>query len=106
MALLGSGTAELLQPKLKLPLRSVCFSQVLVEGGKAAGVVLRPNPSSSASTSGSSRGSSQQPQVIRARKGVISNASIWDTQKLLPQGVVPAQWRQEAQGTPPVSKWV
>lgn len=41
--------------------------RILVEEGSAKGVVLR-------------RGG----KTLRARKGVVSNASIWDTRKLLP----------------------
>ena len=43
---------------------------ILIEDGRAAGVVMR-------------RGG----KVIRAKRAVISNASIWDTTKLLPEGV-------------------
>ena len=39
-------------------------------------------------------------EVIRADKAVISNASVWDTQKLLPQGAAPAKWHQESLATP------
>lgn len=47
---------------------------VLMEGGRAAGVRLRPRKQGAA------------PEVIRARRAVVSNASGWDTQKLLPPG--------------------
>ena len=50
--------------------------KVLVEGGRAAGVALRP-------PAGRAGG---RPEVIRAQRGVISNASVWDTMGLLPQG--------------------
>jgi hypothetical protein len=65
--------------------------QVLVEGGKAAGVKLRPRGSKG-----------PQAEVVRARLGVVSNASVWDTQKLLPPGVGPPAWRQQAAATPQV----
>lgn len=38
-------------------------------------------------------------QLIRARKSVVSNASVWDTQKLLPAGVAPPEWAQEVAAT-------
>jgi phytoene dehydrogenase-like protein len=55
-------------------------AQILVEGApgsgtqRAAGVRLRGGG------------------VLRARKAVISNASIWDTLPLLPPGALPADW--------------
>ena len=39
-------------------------------------------------------------EVIRASRAVVSNASVWDTQKLLPQGAAPAKWQQESLDTP------
>jgi phytoene dehydrogenase-like protein len=45
-------------------------------------------------------------QVIRARKAVVSNASIWDTQKLLPEGVAPPEWAMEASKTPTIDSFV
>ena len=66
-------------------------------GGRAAGVVLQGrgrNPSSS------SNGASQQPEIIQARQGVISNASVWDTLKLLPEHAAPQEWTQECSRTP------
>lgn len=33
--------------------------------------------------------------VIRARKGVVSNASLWDTLKLVPQQAVLADFRDQ-----------
>lgn len=46
--------------------------EVLVEGGRAAGVRLRGRKG-----------------AIRASRAVISNASVWDTAKLLPEGELP-----------------
>ena len=47
------------------------------------------------------RNSKQQGhEVIRAHTAVISNASVWDTQKLLPQGAAPRAWQQESLATP------
>ena len=42
---------------------------ILIEDGRAAGVVMKRNN-----------------KIIRAKRAVISNASIWDTTKLLPEG--------------------
>jgi len=56
--------------------------QILVEGNKAVGVGLRGG------------------QEIRARRAVVSNASIWDTLKLLPEGAVSQKFRSQRQGTP------
>ena len=39
-------------------------------------------------------------EYVRANKAVISNASLWDTQKLLPRNAVSQSWRQDAQATP------
>lgn len=47
--------------------------EVVVEGGRAAGVRL------------------QNGGVIRAAKAVVSNASLWDTLPLLPEGTKAAQ---------------
>ncbi|NEQ74422.1 MAG: NAD(P)/FAD-dependent oxidoreductase [Okeania sp. SIO2C9] len=56
--------------------------EVLVKDGRAVGVGLRNGTE------------------IRAKKAVISNASIWDTLKLLPEGAVPKSFREERQQTP------
>lgn len=56
--------------------------QVLVEGNRAVGVRLRGG------------------KVIRSRQAVISNASVWDTLKLLPDGTVPKRFREKRQATP------
>jgi hypothetical protein len=58
-------------------------------GGRAAGVRLAPRGSKA-----------PRHEVIRARRAVISNASVWDTQRLLPGGAAPPSWRKEALGTP------
>lgn len=60
-------------------------AQILVEGGKAVGVRL-------AERAGSAE--------LRCRRGVISNASPWDTAALLPPEAVPARWRARQQATP------
>ncbi|CAM9718495.1 unnamed protein product [Discosporangium mesarthrocarpum] len=56
--------------------------EVLVEGGKACGVRLRGG------------------QVIRAKKSVISNASAWDTIRLVPDGALPPEYVQEREAAP------
>jgi phytoene dehydrogenase-like protein len=56
--------------------------QILVEGKRAVGVRLRGG------------------KEIRARRAVISNASVWDTLKLLPEGSVPKQYREQRASTP------
>ena len=38
--------------------------------------------------------------TIRARKNVVSNASMWDTLPLLPSHMVPASMQQQADTTP------
>lgn len=56
--------------------------QVLVEGNRAVGVRLRDG------------------KEIRARRAVVSNAAVWDTLKLLPQGALPEKFRNQRQATP------
>ncbi|MBH8554226.1 NAD(P)/FAD-dependent oxidoreductase [Nostocaceae cyanobacterium CENA357] len=56
--------------------------QILVEGNKAVGVSLRDG------------------REIRARRAVVSNASVWDTLKLVPQGALPPKFRSQRQATP------
>jgi phytoene dehydrogenase-like protein len=56
--------------------------QIWVENRRAVGVHLRGG------------------QSIRARRSVISNASVWDTLRLLPSGAVSPQFCQVRQATP------
>jgi phytoene dehydrogenase-like protein len=56
--------------------------KILVEGKRATGVLLRGG------------------KEIRARRAVISNASVWDTLKLLPEKTVPAKFREKRQAIP------
>lgn len=57
--------------------------QITFENGRAAGVKLRNGTS------------------LRASKAVISNASVWDTaSKLLPEEMVPPEYKKAAQQTP------
>ncbi len=53
--------------------------EVLIEGGRAKGVKLRGGG------------------IVRASKSVVSNASLWDTQRLLPDHVITGKMRKEAQ---------
>lgn len=56
--------------------------QVLFEDGAAVGVQLRSGA------------------TIRANRAVVSNASVWDTLKLLPAEAVPEQYKQSSQEIP------
>lgn len=56
--------------------------QVVVEGDRAVGVRLRGG------------------KQIRSRRAVVSNASIWDTLKLLPEDAIPKGFRAKRQATP------
>ncbi|XP_078434242.1 FAD/NAD(P)-binding oxidoreductase family protein [Wolffia australiana] len=56
--------------------------KIIVENGRATGVKLRSG------------------QIIRARKAVVSNASMWDTLNLLPADVVPASYQNTVKSTP------
>jgi phytoene dehydrogenase-like protein len=56
--------------------------EVLVEQGRATGVRLRSG------------------EVLKANQAVISNASIWDTLKLLPNGAVPKSFVEKREATP------
>ena len=57
-------------------------AQILVEEDQAVGVQLRGG------------------KTIRARRAVISNASVWDTLKLIPDGALPKRFRSQRQATP------
>lgn len=57
-------------------------AEILLESGRAAGVRLRSG------------------EIFKANRAVISNASVWDTLKLLPEDALPAQWRQKQAETP------
>jgi carotene isomerase len=65
----------------KLMLRAHVDS-VIVEGGRARGVKL-------------ARGGE-----VRARRAVISNATIWDTLRLVPEGAFPEEFRSKAAASP------
>ncbi|KAF6251044.1 hypothetical protein COO60DRAFT_1645535 [Scenedesmus sp. NREL 46B-D3] len=82
---------------------------IVMEGGRAAGVALRRRSPASTPSNGSSSSSSSSEapvEVIRARKGVVSNASVWDTHKLLAPGVGPKEWRRESVTTPQTASFL
>ncbi|KAJ6798494.1 carotenoid isomerase 1 isoform X1 [Iris pallida] len=56
--------------------------QIVVENGRATGVRLKSG------------------QFIRARKAVVSNASMWDTLSMLPTEVIPKSYQDRVKGTP------
>jgi phytoene dehydrogenase-like protein len=56
--------------------------QVLVENDRAVGVCLRSG------------------KQMRSRRAVVSNASVWDTLKLLPEELVPKRFRAKREATP------
>lgn len=56
--------------------------QILIAGGRAIGVQLRDG------------------RQIQTTRAVVSNASIWDTLRLLPAGSIPETFRQRRQATP------
>ena len=56
--------------------------QVLVQGDRAVGVQLRGG------------------KVVKARRAVVSNASVWDTLKLVPEKALPKRFRAKRQATP------
>lgn len=56
--------------------------QIIVQNNRAVGVRLRNN------------------KTLQATKAVISNASIWDTLNLVPDGAIPNSYRKGRQATP------
>nr|ATQ36029.1 prolycopene isomerase-like3 [Punctaria latifolia] len=56
--------------------------EVVVEDGKACGVRLRGG------------------KVVRASRSVVSNASIWDTLRLVPKGALPEDFIKKREATP------
>ncbi|MGB7440193.1 MAG: NAD(P)/FAD-dependent oxidoreductase [Coleofasciculaceae cyanobacterium] len=61
---------------------STHVEHILIEDNRAVGVRLRGG------------------EQIRTRRAVVSNASIWDTLKLLPEDTLPKKFRTQRQGTP------
>lgn len=64
--------------------------RIVLESGRAVGVQLR----------GSRR------RILRAKRAVISNASIWDTTRLLPQEALTDQQRDARMNTPRTGSFV
>ena len=62
---------------------------ILVEGGRATGVQLR-------------RGKKK----VKAKRAVISNASVWDTMRLLPKGALPERTVSQKMDTPMTGSFV
>jgi carotene isomerase len=56
--------------------------KIIIENQRATGVQLRNG------------------KTIQARKAVISNASVWDTLKLIPEGAISSKYRKQRQATP------
>ncbi len=63
-------------------------TQITVQAGKATGVRLRNG------------------DMIEATQAVVSNASVWDTLKLIPAGALPAKFVQSRQATPPCDSFM
>lgn len=57
-------------------------SEILVENQRAVGVKLRNG------------------EEIRTNQGVVSNASVWDTMKIIPPQAIPNDYRQARENTP------
>ncbi|PSF36295.1 carotene isomerase [Aphanothece hegewaldii CCALA 016] len=57
-------------------------AEIFIQSGHATGIKLRNG------------------EIIKAKRAVISNASIWDTLKLLPKDSVSDSFRQEREATP------
>lgn len=64
-------------------------SKIIVENGVAVGVELR-----------------RKGKIIKAKRAVISNASIWDTTQLLPEGSITTEERKEKMDTPMTNSFV
>ncbi|MEO0988110.1 MAG: NAD(P)/FAD-dependent oxidoreductase [Cyanobacteria bacterium J06639_14] len=62
--------------------------EVLVAGDRATGVRLRSG------------------EILQAKRAVVSNASVWDTFKLLPENALPRAFRQQRQATPPCDSFM
>ena len=71
----------------------VCLGQhveaLVVEGGRCVGAKLRGRA-----------------EVLRPRVATVSNASVWDTQRLLPPGSVPEARRREAEALPKLDSFM
>ena len=71
---------------------NTAVDSVCVEGGRAVGVAASPAAREAGRAAATRRPpAGVAPTRINARKAVLSNASIWDTAKLLPPGVLTAE---------------
>lgn len=43
---------------------------------------------------------------MHAGQAVVSNASVWDTVRLIPSNALPDEWKQEAMATPPCDSFM
>ena len=73
--------------------------QIMMENGRAVGVTLKKR----LNLGGQGQGKSK---TIRAKRGVISNASIWDTTRLLPEGAIPSEQKEKQMNTPMTGSFV
>jgi hypothetical protein len=91
--------------------------EIVVEGGRAVGVRLRNGQVGVLFIFSVLRGAKARiccdclgdslskrchlyVQYVKARKAVVTNASMWDTVKLLPKDVLPAELKDRATTTP------
>lgn len=87
---------------------------VIVEEGRAVGVRVRRRGGGGGggrrggggvdgkgSTGGTNDDENDGVVEVRARRAVVSSASIWDTLPLLPRDAVPEAWREAKAATPP-----
>lgn len=63
-------------------------TQLRIHHGRATGVQLRSG------------------EVIHASRAVVSNASVWDTLKLIPTGALPPKFVEKRQATPPCESFM
>ena len=117
----GSGAVvdALIRGVTKTGKGKVCLNspveQILMENGRAVGVTLKKRLSLGGpgqglgSGLGAGLGQGQglgKSKTIRAKRGVISNASIWDTTRLLPDGAIPPEQRDKQMQTPMTGSFV
>ena len=77
--------------------------QIIMENGRAVGVKLKKRLALGGQGLGQGLDKSK---TIRAKRAVISNASIWDTTKLLPDGAIPPEQREKQMNTPMTGSFV
>eukprot|EP00775_Hariotina_reticulata_P013799 gene13799-13920_t len=97
----------------KLLLRSHVVAVLAGPAGQAAGVQVASAPSTRGNTSSSSAAAAlganfigSTSRVIRARKGVVSNASPWDTVKLVPQQAVLQEFQDQVAQLQPTDSFI